>query len=107
MQEMDAAFRDVDAMVGPPLAGPMLIITNYTGHPCLVLRSGFRQSETRSALSLARARLDQGDAVKGPTHTVPHAVCLWGRLFEEGTIVRLGRALESAFGVAHRRPPVG
>jgi Asp-tRNA(Asn)/Glu-tRNA(Gln) amidotransferase A subunit family amidase len=87
--------------------GPMLIITNYTGHPCLVLRSGFRQSETRSPLSLARARLDQGETTQGPTHTVPHAVCLWGRLFEEGTILRLGRALERAFGVADRHPPAG
>ena len=107
MQDMDAAFREVDAMIGPPLAGPMLIITNYTGHPCLVLPSGFRQSETRSPLSLARARLDQGEQTAGPKHTVPHSVCLWGRLFEEGTILRLGRAIEAACGVRHRRPPVG
>jgi Asp-tRNA(Asn)/Glu-tRNA(Gln) amidotransferase A subunit family amidase len=107
MQDMDAAFRQVDAMIGPPLAGPMLTITNYTGHPCLVLPSGFRQSETRSALSLARARLDLNETAAGPTHTVPHAVCLWGRLFEEGTILRLGRALEAAFGVRDRRPPAG
>jgi len=107
MQDMDAAFQQVDAMIGPPFAGPMLIITNYTGHPCLILRSGFRQSETRSALSLARARLDQGEAVQGPTYTVPHAVCLWGRLYDEGTILRLGRALERAFGVRDCRPPAG
>jgi Asp-tRNA(Asn)/Glu-tRNA(Gln) amidotransferase A subunit family amidase len=106
MQDMDAAFRGVDAMIGPALVGPMLIITNYTGHPCLVMPCGFRQSETRAPLSLARARLDQGDIVQGPTHTVPHAVCLYGRLFDEGTILRLGRALEAAFGVAGRRPPV-
>jgi Asp-tRNA(Asn)/Glu-tRNA(Gln) amidotransferase A subunit family amidase len=107
MQDMDAAFREVDAMIGPPLAGPMLIITNFTGHPCLVLRSGFTQSPTRSPLSLARARLEQGEATGGPAHTVPHAVCLWGRLFDEGTILRLGRALEAALGVRDRRPPVG
>ncbi len=107
MQDMDAALQGVDAMIGPSLAGPMLIITNYTGHPCLVLRSGFKQSETRSPLSLARARLDQGEASKGPLHTVPHTICLWGKLFDEGTILRLGRALEAAFGVATRRPPAG
>ena len=56
MQGMDEAFRGVDAMIGPPLAGPMLVITNYTGHPCLIMRSGFRQSETRGALSLARGK---------------------------------------------------
>ncbi len=106
MQDMDAAFAGVDAMIGPALAGPMLIITNYTGHPCLVLPCGFRQAETRSPLSLARARLDQGETTKGPMHTVPHTICLWGRLFDEGTILRLGRALEAAFAVRGRRPPV-
>jgi Asp-tRNA(Asn)/Glu-tRNA(Gln) amidotransferase A subunit family amidase len=107
MQDMDAAFQGVDAMIGPALVGPMLIITNYTGHPCLVMPCGFRRSETRAPLSLARARLDQGETVRGPTHTVPHAICLWGRLFDEGAILRLGRALEAVFGVAGRRPPVG
>jgi Asp-tRNA(Asn)/Glu-tRNA(Gln) amidotransferase A subunit family amidase len=107
MQDMAATFQDVDAIIGPPLAGPMLIITNYTGHPCLILRSGFRRSETRPPLSLAHARLDQGSTVQGPTHTVPHSVCLWGQLFEEGTILRLGRALERVLGVADRRPPAG
>ncbi len=106
MQDMAETFSGVEAIIGPPLAGPMLIITNYTGHPCLVLPCGFRQSETRSPLSLARARLDQGETATGPTFTVPHAICLWGRLFEEGTILRLGRALEVAFGVRERRPPV-
>ena len=107
MQDMDAAFAGVDAMIGPALAGPMLIITNYTGHPCLVMPCGFRQSENRSPLSLARARLDQGETGVGPTHTVPHAICLWGRLFDEGTILRLGRALEPVFAARDRRPPVG
>ncbi len=107
MQNMDAAFQGVDAMIGPSLAGPMLIITNYTGHPCLVMPCGFKQSETRSPLSLARARLEQGEASNGPRHTVPHTICLWGKLFDEGTILRLGRALEAAFAVRERRPPVG
>ena len=40
-------------------------------------------------------------------HTVPHAISLYGRLFDEGTILTLGRALEAAFGVAGRRPPTG
>ena len=63
----------------------MLVITNFTGHPCLVLPCGFRA---------------------GPVPT-PRAVCLWGRLFDEGTMVRLGAALEAAFGMAARRPAVG
>lgn len=106
MEVMDAAFAGVDAIIGPCLVGPMLVITNFTGHPCLVLRSGFRESATRGAASLARGRIDQGGTKPGATHTVPHAICLWSRLFEEGTILRIGRALEEAFAVWERRPPV-
>lgn len=107
MQDMDAAFQGVDAMIGPCLVGPMLIITNFTGHPSLVMRSGFRQSETRGPLSLARARIEQGTPTKeGPSFTVPHALCLFGRLFDEGTILRIGRALEKEFAVWDRRPPL-
>ena len=110
MQVMDEAFRGVDAIIGPSLAGPMLVITNFTGHPCLCLRSGFRDSPTRPRLSLARSRLDLGEKAAGertvgPSFTVPHSISLWGRLFDEGTIVALGKALERALAVAGRRPP--
>jgi Asp-tRNA(Asn)/Glu-tRNA(Gln) amidotransferase A subunit family amidase len=35
---------------------------------------------------------------------VPHGPTLVGRLFDEGTLVRVGMALERAAGVAHERP---
>jgi Asp-tRNA(Asn)/Glu-tRNA(Gln) amidotransferase A subunit family amidase len=107
MQDMDAAFHEVDAMIGPVLIGPMLVITNFTGHPCLVVRSGFQQLTTRGHVLFDRAGIDWGKATKGTEHTVPHGICLYGRLYDESTILRLGRALERAFGVAERRPPVG
>jgi Asp-tRNA(Asn)/Glu-tRNA(Gln) amidotransferase A subunit family amidase len=106
MQDMDATFQRVDAIIGPCLAGPMLIITNFTGHPCLVMRCGFRKSPTRQALSLAKARLDQGAEGEGEEFEVPHAIALYGRLFDEGGLVRIGAALEARLGVAARRPPL-
>ena len=36
---------------------------------------------------------------------VPHGVTLIGRLFDEGTIDRVGIALERAVAVAGERPP--
>lgn len=104
MQVMDEKFREIDAIIGPALAGPMLVITNFTGHPSLILRTGFRQSETRSALCLAKGRIEQGSPTTGPAHTVPHGLCLYGKLFDEGTICEIGRALEGALGVWDRRP---
>jgi len=35
---------------------------------------------------------------------VPHGVTLVGRLFDEGTIVQAGMAMEAAFGMAGERP---
>ena len=104
MQVMDEAFRRVDAIIGPAQAGPMLVITNFTGHPCLCLRAGFRQSTTRGRTSLARSRLEAGAAQGGAAFRAPHNVCLWGRLFEEGPMLALGRALEQRLGVAAHRP---
>ncbi|HEY1779153.1 MAG TPA: amidase [Roseiarcus sp.] len=106
MQTMDQAFDSIDAIVGPCLAGPMLIITNFTGHPCLALRVGFRSSPTRERLSLAEARLDQGQQGTGESFTVPHSISLYGRLFDEGAILRIGAALEARLDVAGRRPPL-
>ena len=105
MRDTDALFGRVDAMIGPCFAGPMLTITNFTGHPCLALRAGFRRSPTRRRLSLAEGRLDQGEDGTGALFRVPHAVSLYGRLFDEGTVLRIGAALEARFDVASERPP--
>jgi Asp-tRNA(Asn)/Glu-tRNA(Gln) amidotransferase A subunit family amidase len=39
-----------------------------------------------------------------PPRRVPHGVTLIGRLFDEGTLGRVGMALERAAGVAGERP---
>ena len=40
-----------------------------------------------------------------PPRRVPHGVTLIGRLFDEGTIARVGIALEKVSGVVGERPP--
>ena len=113
MQMMDTLFRGVDAVIGPSQTGPMLVITNFTGHPCLCLPTGLQRAHTRGPLSLARARLDLGDEKAGgeekagPLHDVPHTVCLWSELFHEAPALSIGQALERRFGYAALRPPVG
>lgn len=100
MVEVDRWFTQVDAIIGAPLVGPMGLITNFTGHPCLALRSGFQQLGTRQPRGLG---VPVGIA-DGPLHRVPHSAWLWGRLFDEGTLLSLGMALEAEFGVAAERP---
>jgi len=79
-QTFNPIFDGVDAVFGPSFAGPMLLATNFTGHPSLVLRTGFRSDGT------------------------PHGMSLWGRLFDEGTLCHLGSHIERELGVWDERP---
>ncbi|WP_038146260.1 amidase [Thioclava atlantica] len=101
MTALDALFSEIDVLIGPFNTGPMLVASNFTGHPCLHLRAGFVQSGTRPRGVLgSQAQM----IAPGPRFRVPHGISLWGRLFDEGTILRLGLALEQVFGVAGERP---
>jgi len=102
MIEVNRWFQQVDAIIGGPLTGPMGIITNFTGHPCLSLPCGFQEIATRSPRGLG---VPVATADDGVLHHVPHALWIWGKLFDEGTLLRLGRALEPRFGAAGARPP--
>ncbi|MBC7152771.1 MAG: amidase [Rhizobium sp.] len=107
MEALDAVFTEIDVLIGPFMTGPMLIASNFTGHPCLHLRAGFEELGTRGMASLGAGKLTTGEAAEsGETHRVPQGISLWGRLFEEGTILNLGQALEAKLSVAGERPPL-
>jgi Asp-tRNA(Asn)/Glu-tRNA(Gln) amidotransferase A subunit family amidase len=101
--EMVHLCSQVDLLLVPSLRDEMLTITNFTGHPSLTLRAGF--------IEVSKARSDWAPDPKNPVPTfstprrVPHGVTLIGRLFDEGTIGRVGLALERSFGVVDERPP--
>ncbi len=101
-QEMARVFSQVDLLLVPSLRDEMLTISNFTGHPSLTLRAGF--------VEVSEARSDWAPDPKNPLprfsppRRVPHGVTLIGRLFEEGTLGRVGIALERSFGVAAERP---
>jgi Asp-tRNA(Asn)/Glu-tRNA(Gln) amidotransferase A subunit family amidase len=102
-QEMDQLFSRVDLLLVPSLRDEMLTIGNFTGYPSLTLRAGF--------ISVTQARSDWAPDPHHPLprfeppRRVPHSVTLVGRLFDEGTLGRVGLALEHALGVADERPP--
>ena len=101
--EMARIFREVDLLLVPSLRDEMLTISNFTGHPSLTLRTG--------SVMVEQARSDwapnpaQPLPSFAPARRVPHGVTLIGRLFDEGTIARVGLALEKASNVAGERPP--
>ena len=104
MEALDGLFADIDVLVGPFAIGPMLVASNFTGHPCLHLRAGFLDSPTRPRGSLGNRA--PAPAADGPAFTVPQGISLWGGLFDEGPLLSLGLALEAALGVAGHRPPM-
>jgi len=101
--EMARIFSEVDLLLVPSLRDEMLVISNNTGHPSLTLRTGF--------VEVSEARSDWApDAANplpkfSPPRRVPYGVTLIGRLFDEGTIARVGLALEKFSDVAAERPP--
>ena len=101
--EMQRVFSEVDLLLVPALRDEMLTISNFTGHPSLTLRAGF--------VKVTRARSDWTPDPKHPAPTfnparrVPHGITLIGRLFDEGTIARVGLALERSLNVTDEAPP--
>ncbi|MBS0394088.1 MAG: amidase [Proteobacteria bacterium] len=101
-EEMARLFSQVDLLLVPSLRDEILTITNATGHPSLTLKTGF--------VDVAEARSDWAPDPSrplpkfSPARRVPHGVTLIGRLYDEGTIARVGIALERASGVANRHP---
>lgn len=51
MEAMDDLFEHVDVFIAPSFAPRLLQITNLTGHPCVVLPNGFRESGTPTSIS--------------------------------------------------------
>lgn len=106
MEDLDLAFARADAILGPALEGPMMLISNFTGNPCLTMRTGFSERETRQRPMIVSGRIEaarkaSGDEIK---HRVPHGICLYGSIFNEGALVEIGIALERALNVRDERP---
>ena len=98
MSTAHAFFEQVDVVFGPSFGNPMLTLTNYTGQPCLAIRAGFEDITPRSLFDHPENDTDE------TLHTIPRSVSLWSSLYQEGKVVAVGRALESALGVVRERP---
>lgn len=72
IQEMASVMKNVDMYVNPSLEGNSLLLTNLTGHPCVVLPSGFTE--------------------KG----VPVSITFTGNLFDEGTLLGAAKKYQDA-----------
>lgn len=63
MQAMHDAMKDVDVVVTPSYGGNILLLTNLTGHPAVVLPNGFTEENTPVSLSFIGRLFGEGDAL--------------------------------------------
>lgn len=63
MQAMHDAMKDVDVVVTPSYGGNILLLTNLTGHPTVVLPNGFTEENTPVSLSFIGRLFGEGDAL--------------------------------------------
>ncbi|MEJ2193673.1 MAG: amidase [Ignavibacteriaceae bacterium] len=72
IQEMQEIMNRVDVYLAPSWEGDNLLLTNLTGHPCVVLPNGFSEDGTPTSISFI------------------------GKLFDEGTLIAVAKAYQDA-----------
>ncbi len=82
MQAMHEAMHNVDVVVTPSYGGNILLLTNLTGHPTVVLPNGFTDENTPVSLSFV------------------------GRLYGEGDVLRVAKAYQDATDFHLQYPPL-
>lgn len=80
IQEMARVTKDVDVFLSPPFTGECHLISNLTGHPCVVVPNGF----TRGG--------------------APTSICFLGGLFQEAETLAVASAYQNATDF-HRQHP--
>jgi Asp-tRNA(Asn)/Glu-tRNA(Gln) amidotransferase A subunit family amidase len=83
IQDMAKVFEKVDVVVAPPFVGKSLLMSNLTGHPCVVLPNGFS------------------------TNGTPTSLCFIGKLFGEAEVLALAKTYQEATDFHRRHPACG
>jgi Asp-tRNA(Asn)/Glu-tRNA(Gln) amidotransferase A subunit family amidase len=82
IQAMDEIMQKVDLYIAPSFEGDNLLLTNLTGHPCIVLPNGFNS---------------QGS---------PTSITFIARLFDEGRLLAFTRIYQEATEHHTKHPPM-
>ncbi len=80
IQQMHQKMQAVDLYLSPSFGGNNLLLTNLTGHPCIVLPNGFNEEGS------------------------PTSITFIGQLFDEGRLLAVARAYQEATDF-HRQHP--
>ena len=82
-REVERVMSEIDVYVCPSFGGDNLLMTNLTGHPCVVVPNGFRASDG-----------------------TPTSISFMGRLQGEAELLSVARAYQQATDFHLRRPPL-
>ena len=80
IQEMKKLMDEFDIIIAPSWEGDSSILTNLSGHPCVVLPNGFSKSGT------------------------PTSITFLGRLFDEGLLITFAKAYQDATDFHKKHP---
>jgi len=83
IQEMAKLMKEIDLYVAPSIEGDNSLLTNLSGHPCVVVPNGFTKENT------------------------PTSITFIGRLFDEGKLLAFAKAYQDAndFHLKHPKLP--
>ncbi len=81
IQEMQTLFDTIDVYVAPSFGGDNLLLTNLTGHPCVVLPNDFNDDNSPTSISFI------------------------GRLFDENTVISVAQKYQEATDWHKQYPP--
>ncbi len=81
IQEMRKLFEQIDIYIAPSFAEDNLLLTNLSGHPCVVLPNGFDQKGNPTSISII------------------------GNLFDEGRLLAFANAYQQATSFHKQYPP--
>jgi Asp-tRNA(Asn)/Glu-tRNA(Gln) amidotransferase A subunit family amidase len=79
--EMETLFKTIDLYVVPSFSGDNLLLTNLTGHPCVVVPDGFDEKDSPTSISFI------------------------GELFDEGTILAVAKVYQDQTSWHRQYPP--
>ncbi len=82
IEEMGELFQTIDLYVCPSFGGQNLLVTNLTGHPCVVMPNGFTDDDS------------------------PHSWTFVGDLMDEATLMAVAKAWQDAAGWTAMNPPL-
>jgi Asp-tRNA(Asn)/Glu-tRNA(Gln) amidotransferase A subunit family amidase len=80
IQQMQELMEEIDIYIAPSWEGENLLLTNLTGHPCVVLPNGFSEDGT------------------------PTSITFIGRLYDEGRLIAFAKKYQEATDFDKKHP---